>query len=437
MQDNCENPLISKRYKIERALGSGSFGTVYLCRDLKLANLAVALKLFHPATLNQTLVRARIHRELRACFRVQSDHTVFFYDTVRDHDRFGYTMEFVDGESLALLCRNQHRPKPLQTIEILRQIALGLSAIHKCGIVHRDLKPANILLSHSGIVKVTDYGLARPIASSCVLSTDCVSIAATHEINSAEETQSAVLVGSPAYICPDYIRTKQLTHSCDLYALGVIGFELLTAKRPFPEETIQKLLMHKLASPAPCVTSIDSSIPKPLGEIVSKLLQRKPQDRFSTCEDLIDALEQCKNLLNPSKQQPQGVQPKRSKSTKMNVRVRSSSLDPRWSVADAFEWLRMHFAPAGRGSVGSKTDTLSSNFHLSEMAVLGTMLAVALLGLGYLRSFLLDKMDDNAQPFRYETNGMRFFSPATSVVKPIVARSKQEESQKSVEAEVK
>ena len=422
MQLSNEKSIIAKRYQVDHPLGSGAFGTVYLCRDLKLSNLPVALKLFHPATLSQTFMRARIHRELRACFRVQHDNAVFFYDTVRDQELFGYTMEYIDGDTLSFACKRAKRPSQLQTLEILRQITLGLRAIHNCSIVHRDLKPANILLARSGLVKVTDYGLARPVSSG---SGDSTYGAISQQI-SIDATHANGLVGSPAYICPDYLKTKRLTHRSDLYALGVIAFELLTSRRPFPEDTVDKLLLYKLNNVAPSVASIEPSTPQAICLLVARLLERNPEERFNSCDHLLDALEQCKRQLDQcTKLQAQPI-PKVALKRNLNISVNPKSLDLRWSLFDLVECLRMRALPAGRGGVGAKIESLSSRFQFSELAVLATMLVVAFLGLGYLRGFLLESKTKSAtQPTMYETNGLRFFTPSEASIKPIVRRPEQ------------
>ena len=420
-----DKSLVANRYQIERPLGSGAFGTVYLCRDTKLANLAVALKLFHPTTLNQSLTKARIHRELRACFRVQHDNTVFFYDTVRDDEQFGYTMEYIDGEALTFLCRPKLRPSIKQTQEILKQITLGLRAIHNCGIVHRDLKPANILLSRSGAIKVTDYGLARPLASNCSASSE-FSAACTHDIKTAESTMTTVLVGSPAYICPTYLKTKQLTQRSDLYALGVIAFELLTSKRPFQEESIEKLLLSKLNLRAANVCLIDAAIPQSIGLVVAKLLEPDARDRFSSCDELLDAIAECAQADSQNKRRSAILAPPKRKPIK-DIRVDSRALEQSWSLGDAIEWLRMRFIPACRGTSTTCGNTILSRFAFNEIAVLGTMLLIAFLGLGYLRGYLIDSPSQSSEPIKYEMNGVRFFGPARPVIEPIVVRKPDRE----------
>lgn len=285
--------LIAHRYEVVRVLGSGAFGTVYHCLDTQLARLPVALKFFHAHTLKSTLTQTRIHRELRACFKVQHDNTIFFYDTVRDAENFGFTMELVDGNPLTKLCTPEFQPSFTQTLEILKQTTLGLRAIHKCKIIHRDLKPANVLLSRNGIVKVTDFGLARRPLDGI----DC-----SHEISAAFSklpdacvTASSHLVGSPAYICPHYLKTQQFTHLCDLYAIGMIGFELLTARRPFDESSTKQLLLNKMQKDAPNAAEFNPQIPLSLSELIATLLQREPSKRYQSCDQILDVIENCKS----------------------------------------------------------------------------------------------------------------------------------------------
>lgn len=283
------NSILGDRYRIIEHLGSGTSGTVYRCTDLKLGTLSVAVKLF-PKWVSQDPKRARrIHRELRACNRVNHDNVVRFYDTIYDDSVLGYSMEYVDGTTLDSIIEDEGSIQFGLVAALLRQILSGVGAIHSVGLVHRDIKPQNIIISKDRILKVADFGLV----SSFIDSTDGIyssESALQRTDGNFKTTCSNHVVGTPAYMAPESVEHRLYTEVSDLYAVGVIGYELLTGKVPFEALGCNQMLLAKTQSDSPKVESVKPECTIELARFINKLLLRDPKDRFQNAKEAIAAL---------------------------------------------------------------------------------------------------------------------------------------------------
>jgi predicted Ser/Thr protein kinase len=243
--------LIAGRYRIIALLGKGGMGEVYRADDLTLGQ-AVAMK-FLPdeATSNEGLLD-RFHNEVRMARRVSHPNVCRVYDVGEVDGQTFYTMEYVDGEDLSSLLRRIGRLPQDKAVEIARQLCAGLAAAHTKGVLHRDLKPANIMLDGRGQAVIMDFGLAG-IAD---------------DIRGQE-----VRSGTPAYMSPEQIEGTEVTMRSDIYALGLVLYEVFTGKRAFAEKTAEKMAgaLHGHADRTP---SRPSSVVKDLDPIVEKIILR-------------------------------------------------------------------------------------------------------------------------------------------------------------------
>ena len=238
--------LIAGRYRIISLLGKGGMGEVYRADDLTLGQ-AVAMKFLpEEATSNEGMLE-RFKNEVRIARRVSHANVCRVYDVGDVDGATFFTMEYVDGEDLGSLLRRIGRLPPDKAVEIARQICAGLAAAHAKGVLHRDLKPANIMLDGRGQVVITDFGLAG-IAD---------------DIRGAE-----IRSGTPAYMAPEQLEGKEVTMLSDIYALGLVLYEIFTGKRAFAEKT------PGLRSPEDRTPSRPSSVVKDIDPIIEKVILR-------------------------------------------------------------------------------------------------------------------------------------------------------------------
>src|SRR3954454_20980904 len=207
--------LVASRYRIIALLGKGGMGEVYRADDLTLGQ-AVALKFLPDAAASDEAMLERFRNEVRTARRVSHPNVCRVYDVGEVDGQTFFTMEYVDGEDLASLLRRIGRLPQDKALDIARQLCAGLAAAHAKGVLHRDMKPANIMLDGRGQVVITDFGLAGVAG----------------QIQGTE-----VRSGTPAYMAPEQLAGKEVTSRSDIYALGLVLYEIFTGKRAFSEET--------------------------------------------------------------------------------------------------------------------------------------------------------------------------------------------------------
>ncbi len=261
-----EGEKISERYYIRRILGSGGMGSVYLADDMMLENRPVAVKILHKDYCRDQNLTKRFLREVQLMHSVNHVNVVRTYDVGRDRDFLYFTMEFLSGKPLDN-CFDSSTPDINAIVNITTQICEGLGAIHAADIVHRDLKPGNIIVVKDQLVKITDFGVARPKAS--------------------ELTQHNEIIGSVDYMAPEVWLGKPLTPAVDFYSLGIILYELTTGRLPFDAEQPAALMwMHVKRPPSP-PASLRPEIPAWLNQFILKLLAKNPQERGKSTQELV------------------------------------------------------------------------------------------------------------------------------------------------------
>ncbi len=265
---------LADRYRIERELGQGGMATVYLAEDLK-HHRRVAVKVLRPE-LAATLGPERFAREIEVAARLQHPHILGLLDSGDASGFFYYVMPYVEGETLRdRLTRGGELPVP-EAVRLLGEIAEALSAAHQAGVVHRDIKPENVMLSGRHAM-VMDFGVAKAV---------------TEAVSGPQLTSAGVALGTPAYMAPEQATADpQMDGRVDIYALGVMGYEMLTGAPPFaglsPQQT---LAAHVTRAPVPVGHQRDGLSPA-LEALVMRCLAKRPADRFQTADELVAALE--------------------------------------------------------------------------------------------------------------------------------------------------
>jgi len=253
--------LLAGRYRLGEEVGRGGMGVVYRAQDEELG-ICVALKVLRPELAGDPQIAERFRRELVAARQVSHRNAVRIHDIGQDGEILFLTMDFVEGSSLQALLRKEKRLPPERAAGIARQLALALEAAHEAGIVHRDLKPGNVLIEPSGRACITDFGLARSPGP--------------HDL-----TRTGMIVGTPAYLSPEQARGELLDARSDLYALGLLMFEMLVGSIPIPDETGTLRDLRKL----------DSVRPLYLRAIIRRLLEPDPARRFQSARAVVEALD--------------------------------------------------------------------------------------------------------------------------------------------------
>ncbi|NOZ78922.1 MAG: serine/threonine protein kinase [Acidobacteria bacterium] len=253
--------LLAGRFFLKEVIGRGGSGTVFSARDTQL-NQRVAVKVLHPGLVGDQGVE-RLRREVRAA-RGAHPHMVTIYDLHSDGDVHFLSMELVEGRSVKELIKERGKLDPGEVVTIGAQVAEALTSLHARGVIHRDVKPSNILITPDGEAKLCDLGLARFVASGMTV------------------TETAMVVGTPAYMAPEQALGKDLTPAVDIYALGLTLYAMLTGEAPLQDVTALSTLMRRQRERAPAVRRGCPDAPRWLGRLISRMLEPAPGDRPSS-----------------------------------------------------------------------------------------------------------------------------------------------------------
>lgn len=263
--------LVGNRYEILALLGEGGMGAVYKAHDRELGH-AVALKTIRAELARNPEMLQRFKQEVILAREITHPNVVRIYDISEDAGTKFITMEFVDGEDLHSLLEQHGKFPPVECVELIRQVCSALDAAHRKGVIHRDLKPQNIMRDRQGRVVVMDFGLARGLESDGM-------------------TQTGAMVGTMAYMSPEQALGEKLDPRSDLFAAGLIFFELLTGNVPYHAESAVASLVKRSQSAAVRASEIDASVPVALSNIVAKCLERDRAQRYQTAGEIMEALD--------------------------------------------------------------------------------------------------------------------------------------------------
>lgn len=262
---------LSGQYEIEREIGRGGMGVVYLARDLRLDRM-VAIKTLPPSLAGDHAIRERFLREARTAARLSHPNIVPIHRADEINDQVFFVMGFVDGASLAE--RLAAGPlSPRDAVPILRDVSMALGHAHRQGVIHRDVKTENILLDTlSGRAMVTDFGIAH--------------VAAAQPL-----TATGQVLGTVYYLSPEQVADEPVDARSDIYALGVVGFAMLAGSFPFDGALASAVLIAHVIKPAPKLSSVAPHVPAELAGIIDRCLTKHPDGRFQSCAELEAALE--------------------------------------------------------------------------------------------------------------------------------------------------
>lgn len=266
--------VIEGKYRIVRLLGKGGMGAVYEGENTRVRK-RVAIKVLHAEVGKDPAIVERFEREAQAAGCIGSEHIVEVYDMgeLADGERF-MVMEFLDGESLGSRIERVGHLQPEQLFPLAVQLLDGLGAAHAAGIIHRDLKPDNIMIDADDRIKLIDFGIARE--------------AGARRLTFARLTKS---MGTPDYVSPEQVKGKRGDQRSDLYALGVMLYEMLTGKVPFSGANPFLIMNDRLLNNPVPPREVDPAISPQLQEIIYRALERDPKNRYASARDFAADLE--------------------------------------------------------------------------------------------------------------------------------------------------
>lgn len=268
--------VLSAQYELDREIGRGGMGIVYLAKDRRLKR-HVAIKLLPPELAFRSEIRSRFLKEAETAAQLSHPNIVPIYSVDEREGLVYFVMAYVDGENLAVRLHREGALPPEDTRTILLEVARALAFAHERGVVHRDIKPDNILMAAAdGGIMVTDFGIARAVTDGA----------------DARLTATGMAIGTPAYMSPEQsMGERELDGRSDLYSLGVVGYQMLTGELPFNAPSTPALLVKQISEHATPVSERCPHAPADLARAVMLMLEKDPSHRFSSASALVSALE--------------------------------------------------------------------------------------------------------------------------------------------------
>ena len=263
--------VLAGRYRIVRFIAEGGMGQVFEARD-ELLGEAVALKTIRPDVLERPATAERFRREIQLARKVTHPNVCRVFDVARHRDTDFLTMELLAGETLASRIRRDGALAPALALPIIRDLASALDAAHAAGVVHRDFKSHNVMLTGKRAV-VTDFGLARPVAQ-----------------GTGSTTAESGLVGTPAYMAPEQVEGRTVGPGADVYAFGIVMYELVTGTLPFGGDTPLRIATRRLTEAPPSPRVLRPDLPRAWERAISQCLARRPEDRPQPISGVLDQL---------------------------------------------------------------------------------------------------------------------------------------------------
>lgn len=268
--------LIDGRYQVRSRIARGGMATVYLATDIRL-DRRVAIKIMHGHLADDSAFRERFVQEARSAARLAHPNVVSVFDQGQDSEMAYLVMEYLPGITLRDLLKEYHSLTPVQTLEIMYPVLSGLAAAHRAGIIHRDLKPENVLLADDGRIKIGDFGLARAA--------------------SANTTAGQALLGTIAYLSPELVTRGVADSRSDIYAIGIMLFEMLTGEQPFRGEQAVQVAYQHAHDTVPLPSSLNPRIPPELDELVLWATEKDPERRPADASELLARLSDVEHVM--------------------------------------------------------------------------------------------------------------------------------------------
>jgi serine/threonine-protein kinase len=276
--DPLVGEVLDDRYRIDARIARGGMATVYSGFDTRL-DRAVAVKVMHASLAEDDAFVERFRREAKSAARLSHPSVVAIYDQGEDNGRVYLVMEHVTGSTLRALLNAHDRIPVAQALDITDGVLTALAAAHAAGLVHRDVKPENVLVLPDGSVKVADFGLARAIE-------------ATHHT-----VADGSLIGTVAYLAPEQVATGAADPRTDLYALGIVLFEMLTGQVPFDGETPIAVAYRHVNEDVPDPSTVSADVPRVAANVVRAATRREPEERYPDAETMLSAVRRARAAL--------------------------------------------------------------------------------------------------------------------------------------------
>ncbi|MFU8947773.1 Stk1 family PASTA domain-containing Ser/Thr kinase [Mycetocola zhadangensis] len=268
--------LIDDRYDVRSRIARGGMATVYLATDRRLER-RVAIKVMHGHLADDSNFRNRFVQEARSAARLADPHVVSVFDQGQDSDLAYLVMEYLPGITLRELLRDHGKLTPRQVIDIMDAVTSGLAAAHRAGIIHRDVKPENVLLADDGRIKISDFGLARAA--------------------SANTATGQSLLGTIAYLSPELVTRGVADARSDIYALGIMMYEMLTGEQPYKGEQPMQIAYQHANESVPRPSAVNPDVPDALDDLVLWATERSPDQRPSDARELLERLREVEKQL--------------------------------------------------------------------------------------------------------------------------------------------
>ncbi len=334
--------MVGSRYRIEAEAGEGGMGKVYRATDLDL-HRTVALKVVRPELSSSPHTLEQLMQEISVASQISHKNVLRIHDLGEASGLRFVSMAWAEGEDLSQLL---HRTGPLpedRILELACEICEGLQAAHEQGISHQDLKPSNILVTSTGHACIADFGLARSSNGAVA------ALGAAPERTSGELSSSSApsVSGTPRYMSPEQVDGGDVDHRTDIYSLGIVLYEMATGRIPFKDDSVFQTLSQRISETAPNPKLLNPSLSDELAGIILHCLERKPQDRYASVRDLLDALHHVtdKPEARPGESTPVGT------NTARHLGIAAAAL--LIAGVAGWPWYR-HFRPAGEAPVNGK-----------------------------------------------------------------------------------
>lgn len=298
---------IAGRYRLESRLGFGGMSTVHLAMDLRLER-QVAVKLLAEHLADDPAFVSRFQREAQAAARLVHPNIVQVFDSGRDEqtDQYFIVMEYIEGSSGAEILRDDGWVEVDEALSIIEQACEGLYYAHRHGVVHRDVKPGNLLRAREGEVKLADFGIAKATEQSSI-------------------TQVGSVLGTAAYLAPEQARGEEAGPSADLYALGVVTYQLISGRLPYEATSLTELALKQQHEEPPTLDTIVAAVGPELADAVAIALALDPRDRYSTAREMKRGLSDgAKGIAPGDRRAPARVAPATQATSVLSSRARAT-----------------------------------------------------------------------------------------------------------------
>lgn len=267
-----EQTILGNRYQIIKKIGDGGMAFVYQAKD-KLLNRIVAVKVLRPEFVDDKDFLAKFKREAEAVANITHPNIVNVYDVGQEGKVHYIVMEYVDGQNLKEIIKNEGVLDEYTALDITKQIAQALSAAHKKGVIHRDIKPHNILISNEDRqVKVADFGIAKAVSNSTI-------------------TNIGSIIGSVHYFSPEQAKGQPVANNADLYSLGIVLYEMLIGRVPFRGDSPISIALQHINEEIEFTQEEKTKIPHSIRTLISKMTEKSPEDRYQSAEEVIEDID--------------------------------------------------------------------------------------------------------------------------------------------------